>query len=379
LTDGFRQDDHPGVRLGGELVRVHAGLLHRGEELLVGWILAERVPGGAHHHALGGGAGVLDEGRAVEAVAAQDGPGPAALARLRNDGRRVVGQGGDHQHVGLGGGLGAHHLHALVGERLLHHVVAGLGEDVVVAVENSGGLELQLLLRLLEGAGDHLRLGERVAPDVVADVRDAGGRGVGDGQDRHLRLLRQRVGRAGGVRERGTDDGADLVPVDELLEHGDALFLGRRVVFDEDGQLHAAALVDVVEGRLDAGALLGAVGGGGAGEAEGGADDRAATAGGGRSLGALFLARNRGEQQGERKRPPARETHGVSWVSRAAALPQAPPIRKTGRPHEPRRETWRWSRGRTDWRSGPAVSGWKRSCRRGGCTGTEAGWPGALQ
>src|SRR3981189_3240049 len=53
----------PGEARGGELVRVHAGRLHRREELLVGGVLAERIPGGAHHHALGRGAGVLDEGR----------------------------------------------------------------------------------------------------------------------------------------------------------------------------------------------------------------------------------------------------------------------------------------------------------------------------
>src|SRR5712692_6516563 len=70
LLDGLGDDQDAGVRLGGELVGVYARLLHRGEELLVGGLLAERVPRGADHHTVGGRAGVLDEGRAVEAVAA---------------------------------------------------------------------------------------------------------------------------------------------------------------------------------------------------------------------------------------------------------------------------------------------------------------------
>src|SRR5439155_6540267 len=84
LLDGLRQDDHAGVGLGGELVRIDAGFLHRGEEFLVGGILAERVPGGAHRDALGSGAGVLDERGAVEAIAAEDRARPAALPRLRD-------------------------------------------------------------------------------------------------------------------------------------------------------------------------------------------------------------------------------------------------------------------------------------------------------
>src|SRR5574340_247958 len=159
----------------------------------------------------------VEWGKAVE---------PSAVKKVLDEkphvkgGGRVLGQRRDHQDVGAlrleggdlgvvvaigaGEGLRAEDLYPQLVQRGLHDVVAGLGEDVVVAVEHPGGLEVHEALRRPHRARDDLLLHERHAPDVVADVGDALGGGVRDRHHRHLRHLGDGVGRRrhGGERDR---------------------------------------------------------------------------------------------------------------------------------------------------------------------------------
>ena len=281
---------------------------------------------------------------------------PPELAGLGHDPGGVLDQRRDHQDVRLqpdeggelgvvvairlGEGLRAEDLHAHGVERALHDVVAGLREGVVVPVEHARGLEAELPLGALQGAGDHLPLGERDPPDVVTDVGDALGSGVRDRDHRDLGGLRQGVCGGGGVGERGADDGAHLVLADEALVDGDALLLGGGVVLDHGLELHPperAAPVDLVHRRQHAGLLLRAVDGGRPGEAQAGADLD------GGLLGGRGRGRGRGDGCEQDRESSAREAHGgSSWLPRKVTfvsqrvLRRKRPLHRAAIPPRPR-------------------------------------------
>ena len=169
LLDGLGDDEHAGIGLGGELVRIDVLLLHVGEEGAVGGIRRHAVPRGSDIDTLRGGTGVLDEGRAIEPVTAHDGHVPAELARLRDDAGGVLGQGRHEENlgvlrlergelgivvaVGLGKRLGADDLDPQALECAFHDGVAGLREGVVIAIKDAGRLEAELAWSFLTTPG----------------------------------------------------------------------------------------------------------------------------------------------------------------------------------------------------------------------------------
>src|SRR5206468_9120030 len=77
-----------------------------------------------------------------------------------------------------------------------------------------------------------------VAHAVVA-LADNADTGVRDRDDRDAGLLRDGMCARRDARERRPEDGRDLVLVNELAEHGDALVAGGAIVLDDKRDLRA--------------------------------------------------------------------------------------------------------------------------------------------
>ena len=292
VFDGSGHQPGSRVGLGCELVGIPAILgavrLHKGG------VLRSRVadvPGCTADGAFRSRTGDLSQLGAVEAVAADDGHVKPKLAGLDHDVGGLLGQrrhdqrlrlqrgdlGQLRREVGIAFGerLGGHYLGAAAGQRLCEHVVARLGKLIVVAVHHRDLAVAQLVLGDQDGVGDHVRLRQAVAEDVVAHVGDAG-RGVGGAKHRDFGFLRYRVGREGRVGKRRTENRHNLVLVDQNLEGVDGLCLVAGRVLADDGQCGVAQqllVVDLLGRQHDAVADRLAVDGDGAAERVGAADD----------------------------------------------------------------------------------------------------------
>jgi hypothetical protein len=179
-----------------------------------------------------------------------------------------LGQLGLEVHVALGERFGRGDRDLLVFQGLLEVVVAALGEDVVVAVEDGHVLQAGLGLDGGDGGRQHVGFGDRVAEHVVADGGDAVG-GVGRAEGDRLGGLGDRIGGLGRVRQRGAEDHQDVVLEDQLLEDVDRFFFLALFVLDHEHDLVAvdtAGGVDFISGELETVADRHAVLGGAAGQ-----------------------------------------------------------------------------------------------------------------
>ena len=203
------------IGLGCELVRCGLELGGVGHhEFAVGVRLVLDGPGAAHVQAVGFFLGQVEYLDRVHAVAADEGHVQADLASLDHDGRAFgqqcrqhdgigvagldLGELGLEVHIALGEGFGRRDRNLQVFQRFLEVVVAALGEHVVVAIHHGDLLDAGFLHRHLDGLGQHVGFGDRIAEHIVTDGRDAVGR-VGSAKGNGLGSLSDGVGRLRGI------------------------------------------------------------------------------------------------------------------------------------------------------------------------------------